>query len=40
MPKPLDDVFDDELAVSDAFITIRNVTPAENRLIPDHRAEF
>lgn len=31
---------DDELDVSDAFTTIRHVTPVEDRLVPDHRAEF
>lgn len=41
VPTSLDDIFDDdELEVSDALTTIRNVTPAENRLVPDHRAEF
>ena len=41
VPTSLDDIFDDEdLDVSDAFTTIRNVTPAEDRLVPDHRAEF
>lgn len=41
VPNSLDDIFDDdELEVSDAFTTIRNVTPAEDRLVPDHRAEF
>ena len=41
VPTSLDDIFDDEdLDVSDAFTTIQNVTPAEDRLVPDHRAEF
>lgn len=41
VPNSLDDIFDDdELEVSDAFSTMRNVTPAEDRLVPDHRAEF
>jgi hypothetical protein len=41
VPTSLDDIFDDdELDVSDAFTTIRHVTPAEDRLVPDHRAEF
>jgi hypothetical protein len=41
VPTSLDDIFDDDaLEVSDAFTTIRNVTPAEDRLVPDHRAEF
>ena len=41
VPASLDDIFDDEeLDVSDAFTTITNVTRAEDRLVPDHRAEF
>ena len=41
VPASLDDIFDeDELHVSEAFTTIRHVTPAEDRLVPDHRAEF
>lgn len=41
VPTSLDDIFDDdELEVSEALTTIRNVTPAEDRLVPDHRAEF
>ena len=41
VPTSLDDIFDDdELDVSDAFTTIKHVTPAEDRLVPDHRAEF
>jgi hypothetical protein len=41
VPTSLDDIFDDDdLDVSDAFTTIRHVTPAEDRLVPDHRAEF
>lgn len=41
VPTSLDDIFDDEdLDVSDAFTTIQNVTRAEDRLVPDHRAEF
>ena len=41
VPASLDDIFDDdELDVSDAFTTIKHVTPAEDRLVPDHRAEF
>lgn len=41
VPASLDDIFDDdELEVSDALTAIRNVTPAEDRLVPDHRAEF
>ena len=41
VPTSLDDIFDDdELEVSEALTTIRNITPAEDRLVPDHRAEF
>jgi hypothetical protein len=41
IPGSLDDIFDeDELDVSDALTSIRHVTPAEDRLVPDHRAEF
>lgn len=41
LPASLDDIFDDDdLGVSDALINIRHVTPAEERLVPDHRAEF
>lgn len=41
VPTSLDDIFDDdELDVSDAFTTIKHVTPAEDRLVLDHRAEF
>lgn len=41
IPASLDDIFDDdELDVSEALTRIRNVTPAEYRLVPDHRAEF
>ena len=41
VPTSLDDIFEDEeLEVSDALTTIRNVTPADDRLVPDHRAEF
>lgn len=41
IPASLDDIFDDdELDVPEALTTIRNVTPAEDRLVPDHRAEF
>lgn len=41
VPASLDDIFDDEeLEVSEALTVIRNVTPAEERLVPDHRAEF
>jgi hypothetical protein len=41
IPASLDDIFDnDELDVSEALTTIRHVTPAEDRLVPDHRAEF
>ena len=41
VPTSLSDIFeDDDLDVSDAFTTIRHVTPAEERLVPDHRAEF
>ncbi|ARU01895.1 GIY-YIG nuclease family protein [Yoonia vestfoldensis] len=41
VPTSLDDIFDDdELDVSDAFTAIKHVTPAEDRLVPDHRAEF
>lgn len=41
VPASLDEIFDeDEIEVSDAFTTIRHVTPAEDRLVPDHRAEF
>lgn len=40
-PASLDDIFDDDgLDVSEAMISIRNVTPAEERLVPDHRADF
>lgn len=41
VPTSLDDIFDDEeLDVSEALTAIRHVTPAEDRLVPDHRAEF
>jgi hypothetical protein len=41
VPTSLDDIIDDdELEVSDALTDIRNVTPTEDRLVPDHRAEF
>ncbi len=41
IPASLDDIFeDDDLEVSDAFTSIRNVTPSEDRLVPDHKAEF
>ena len=41
VPASLDDIFDDDdLDVSEALTTIRHVTPAEERLVPDHRAEF
>lgn len=41
VPASLDDIFDDEgLDVSEALTTIRHVTPAEDRLVPDHKAEF
>jgi len=41
IPASLDDIFDDDdLEVSEALTTIRHVTPAEDRLVPDHRAEF
>jgi hypothetical protein len=41
IPASLDDIFDDDdLDVSDALTTIRHVTQAEDRLVPDHRAEF
>lgn len=41
VPASLDDIFeDDELEVSEALTTIRHVTPAQDRLVPDHRAEF
>lgn len=41
IPASLDEIFDDdELDVSEALSTIRNVTLAEDRLVPDHRAEF
>lgn len=40
-PVSLDDIFDDEsLDVSEALVSIRNVTAAEDRLVVDHRAEF
>lgn len=40
-PASLDDIFDDEsLDVSEALVSIRNVTAAEDRLVVDHRAEF
>lgn len=41
IPASLDDIFDDDgLDVSEALTTIRHVTPAEDRLVPDHKAEF
>lgn len=41
IPGSLDEIFDDEdLEVSEAMTSIRNVTPVEDRLVPDHRAEF
>jgi hypothetical protein len=41
VPASLDDIFDDDdLDVSEALTTILHVTPAEERLVPDHRAEF
>lgn len=41
IPASLDDIFDDDgLDVSEALTTIRHVTPVEDRLVPDHKAEF
>lgn len=41
VPASLEDIFgDDDLEVSDALTEMRNVTPADERLVPDHRAEF
>jgi hypothetical protein len=40
IPASLDEIFDDEdLAVHDAVLNIRNVTPASERHLPDHRAD-
>lgn len=41
IPASLDEIFgDDDLDVSGALTELRHVTPAEDRLVPDHRAEF
>jgi hypothetical protein len=41
IPASLDDIFDEVgLDVPEALTTIRHVTLAEDRLVPDHRAEF
>lgn len=41
IPASLDDIFDDDALDLDAsFIAVKNVTPAADRLVPDHRAEF
>lgn len=41
IPASFEAIFDDDsLALSEALTSIRNVTPAEQRLVPDHRAEF
>lgn len=40
IPASLDDIFsDDELDITFDYLTIRNVTPAAMRNVPDHRAE-
>ncbi|MCR5939805.1 GIY-YIG nuclease family protein [Ochrobactrum sp. MH181795] len=40
IPASLDDIFsDDELDITVDYLTIRNVTPAAMRNVPDHRAE-
>lgn len=41
VPDSLDDIFaDDELDVSPELFELRNVTPAAERHLPDHRADF
>lgn len=41
VPASLDDIFDDDdLDVHDAVLNIRNVTPASERQLPDHRADM
>lgn len=41
IPASLDDIFgDDDLDVHDAVLNIRNVTPASERQLPDHRADM
>jgi len=41
IPDSLDDIFDEEDGeVSEALTSIRHVTPAAQRHLPDHRAEF
>jgi hypothetical protein len=41
IPRSLDDILDDDdLDVSSAFTSIKHVTPAADRMTPDHRAEF
>lgn len=41
IPESLDDIFgDDDLDLDEALISVRHVTPAADRLLPDHRAEF
>lgn len=41
VPDELDDIFgDDALAVSQDLIGLRHVTPASERHLPDHRADF
>jgi len=41
IPDSLEDIFDeDDGEISEAFLTIKNVTPAIERVFPDHRAEF
>jgi hypothetical protein len=41
IPASLDDIFgDDDLDLDEALIAVKNVTPAAERLVPDHRAEF
>lgn len=41
IPDSLDDIFDDEdLSVDPDLVTLRHATPAAERHLPDHRAEF
>lgn len=41
IPGSLDDIFDDDdVDIPEALTQIRNVTPAAERNLPDHRAEF
>jgi hypothetical protein len=41
IPASLDDIFADaDIPISDAVATIKNVTPAAQRTMPDHRAEM